>query len=317
MRFSCQVITLATLVLAACGRGGAPNVYPDAARGPAVCVPLAQDFERIFNPSRGRAWFWYVNDHSIVRGPDGRWHLFGITHREPLRPHHERQFVHASSATLTAPDWTRHEPALEADQPGGETLLWAPHVFEHEGLFYMLYCAGGEDPAAFQMKLATSSNLTTWKRHPTVLFSDGYEARDPFVMRVGGRWVLYYTATSEPDEGHHVVAYRTSEDLLTWSARKIAYRDPEVGKGAGGTESPFVVARDEGYYLFIGPRNGYVSTEVFFSHDPLHFEGPPLVELGAHAAEVVRDLDGAEYLSHAGWFQRGVYLAPLRWSCGG
>ncbi len=34
---------------------------------------------------------------------------------------------------------------------------------------------------------------------------------------------------------------------------------------------------------------------------------------GAHAAEVVRDIEGNWYVSHCGWGQGGVYLSPLYW----
>ena len=43
---------------------------------------------------------------------------------------------------------------------------------------------------------------STWARHPAnPLVVDGYEARDPMVLRVGDRWVMYYTATSAPAGG--------------------------------------------------------------------------------------------------------------------
>jgi beta-fructofuranosidase len=126
---------------------------------------------------------------------------------------------------------------------------------------------------------------------------------------------MYYTATDDPDGGHFIVAYRTSADLLSWSPRAIAYADPATGTGAGPTESPSVIAREEGYYLFIGSSEDYLATRVFYSQDPLHFTGPALTQLDVHAPEIVRDLDGKEYVSHAGFGQGGVFLAPLTWRC--
>ena len=39
----------------------------------------------------------YVNDHCVVRAPDGRWHVFGITKATPeIDPNHERWFCHGS-----------------------------------------------------------------------------------------------------------------------------------------------------------------------------------------------------------------------------
>lgn len=277
------------------------------------CLPVVGPFTHIYDPSIGEAGPWYINDHTIVRGRDQLWHLFGITHASPPSAE-EREFAHATSASLTMATWQKRPPALIADQALGETVLWAPYVLENEGMYYMFYCAGGVDEQ-FQIKLAISSDLNTWTRHPEPLFLDGAYARDPYVMRVGAKWVMYYTATSDPEWGNYVVAYRTSEDLVHWSKRRFAYVDPLEGMATGNTESPYVVSRPEGYYLFIGPRGDYTRSEVFFSSDPYSFDQAPLLAIEAHAAEIIRDLDGSEQVSRAGWWAMGVDVAPLRWNC--
>jgi len=299
----------------------AATVDAGAAEDPRAlpCEPVSGSLARIYDPSAAELWPVYINDHTFVRGPDDQWHLFGITGVEPgaLVPKAEHDFAHASSASLTSPMWTKLANALSVDPTLGETVLWAPHVIEHESRYWMFYCGGGSDDASYQMRLATSSDLVTWVRHPSPLFADGFEARDPFVLRVGAQWVMYYTATDDPDGGHFSVAYRTSTDLLSWSPRAIAYTDATTGTGAGPTESPFVIARDEGYYLFIGSSEDYLATRVFHSLDALHFSGPAITQLDVHAPEIVKDLDGKEYISHAGWGQGGVFLAPLTWRCAG
>ncbi len=147
------------------------------------------------------------------------------------------------------------------------------------------------------------------------------------VLRLGDRWVMYYTATSEPDGGHHVVVATESDDLLRWEGRRIVYQDEMCGDMAGPTESPFVLARDDGYFLLIGPDwagitaslaagrfdpSVYRTTRVIASADPLHFDIADLVgTIPAHASEVVVDTDGSTWVSHCGWGQGGVYLAPL------
>jgi hypothetical protein len=282
-----------------------PCDYPEEA--------ISGKFTKIYDPSIGESGPWYINDHTFVRGDDGTWHVFGITHAEPANPLDENTFAHATSPTLMGP-WTKHPPALVADPAYGETLLWAPYVLHEGGTFYMFYCAGGADHEHYQIELATSVDLTTWTRDPKPLFIDGFDARDPMVLRVGNQWVLYYTATSDPAGGHHVVAYRTSTDLHHWSARSIAFSDPSQGTGAGPTESPFVVARANDYYLFIGPREDYADTVVFHSKDPFHFDpNDQLDHFASHAAEIVEDVDGKYYISGAGWGAGGVFLAPLEW----
>lgn len=298
----------------------APDVPPEMDRG-IVARPVdvgadlvrAGEFVTVYDPSVGEAQQWYINDHTVFQGPDGTWHMIGITHAEPADPLDERHLAHATAPALHGP-WTKQPFALSFDPFYGESHLWAPHVIEVDGVFHMFYCGGGADNAAYTINLATSTDLVTWERHPAgPLFRDGYDARDPMVVRVGGQWVMYYTATSDPAGGNHTVMYRTSDDLVAWSDRRTAFTDPDVGTWGGGTESPFVVERDGWWYLFIGPRAAYVGTDVFRSRDPFDFHDAELVgHIPAHAAEVIQDGDGW-FVTSAGWGEGGLHLAPLHW----
>jgi beta-fructofuranosidase len=273
----------------------------------------AGDFRLVYDPSKGRDRPWYINDHCVIRDRNGDWHLFGITHPEPADPDQEFEFAHAIAPTLAGP-WTTQPPALGVDPGYGETHLWAPYIVTHDGLYHMFYAGGGPDHTRAEINVATSSDLFHWTRSPDgPLFRDGYDARDPQLIRLGHRWIMYYTATSTPSGGNHIVAYRTSEDLRHWSPRRVAFRDPSRGTIAGPTESPTVVVHDGWWYLFIGPRPEYVGTDVFRSADPLHFRVEDKVgHIPAHAAEVVHD--GAQWwVTRAGWGQGGVSIAPLHW----
>lgn len=291
-----------------------PDPGPSAPTvAPATILVRAGEFTLVYDPSVGESEPWYINDHTVVRGPDGTWHLIGITHAEPADPLDEKDLAHATAPAVTGP-WTKQPYALSADPSHGETHLWAPHVIEVDGLFWMFYCGGGADGTRYQLSAATSPDLREWTRLPQPLFHDGYDARDPFVIRIAGQWVMYYTATSNPAGGNHTVMCRTSDDLVTWSERRTVYTDAEVGTWGGGTESPFLVERGGWWYLFIGPRGAYVGTDVFRSRDPFDFEAAELVgHIDSHAAEVVRDGDDW-YVTAAGWQQGGLHLAPLIWS---
>ncbi|MCX2182876.1 family 43 glycosylhydrolase [Streptomyces sp. SKN60] len=257
----------------------------------------------------------YLNDHTLVRAGD-RWHLFGITGdtappgRAPDSAA-ETAFAHASAPTPYGP-WTSHPDALTVDPAyHGEEHLWAPHVIEAGGTYWMFYAAGGRTGAA--INLATSTDLFTWTRVPTGPLFRGTAARDPMVLRVGTEWVMYYTELSAPD-GRHLVCHRRSTDLRHWSAPGTAFADATTAAdGVSVTESPFVVARDGWHYLFLGPRGGYEGTDVLASRDPLRFTLDGYAgHVPGHAVEVVAD--GAEtHASAAGWFEHGLHLAPLRW----
>ena len=303
-----------------------------AASSAGVRPVVAGDYLHLLGPDVDEVP-WYVNDHTFFRDHAGLWHVVGITHDEPLAPFDEVELLHATAPNLLGP-WTRHAPALVADPAHGEVHLWAPHVIEHDGRFRMFYCAGGEAKERYRIHLATSDDGWTWTRHPgNPVVVDGFEARDPMVCRIDGRWVMYYTATSEPTGGHHVVAAATSDDLVHWHDRREVFRDASVGTGGGPTESPFVVNVDGTWLLFIGPDHDglvrsfehdgsydityYRRTRVLASDDPFRFDvdGEAAV-IESHAAELVVDVDGSWWVSHCGWGQGGLYLAPLRWEHG-
>lgn len=276
------------------------------------------EFIKIYDPSVGENAPWYINDHCFIRGRDGVWHMYGITHVEPLGPMDEHNFSHAVAGSMTQRPWQKLPFALTVDPTWNEVHLWAPHVIEHDGLYYMYYCAGDLDNSKYKIHLATSEDLIHWQRHPkNPMIVDGYDARDPYILRVGQEWAMYYTATSEPKGGNHIVACQTSRDLLTWGNRRVVFTDPAKGTWGGPTESPTVIRRGKTYYLFIGPRDTYRGTCVYKSQDPFHWDIKDLAgQINAHAAEVIRDSRGQWYVSHCGWGQGGVYLAPLYWNDG-
>jgi hypothetical protein len=276
-------------------------------------VVAAGDFENVYDPSDGEEEPWYYNDHTLVRDRDtGQWHVFAITHAEPADPLDERSFGHATADSLLGP-WKKQAPALTADPSHGEHHIWAPYVLFHGGRYYMFYAGGTQDHTGYQIQLATSTDLYHWRRSDAdPLFVDGFDARDPMVRRVGDRWVMYYTATSTPSGGHHIVAYRTSDDLLHWSRRHVAFTHSSSGTFGGPTESPFVVHHGAGYYLFVCCESGYRDTRVYRSDDPYHFSPENQVgKIDAHAAEVVKDDNGRWWVTSAGWGQGGLSIAPL------
>ncbi|MEV8627264.1 family 43 glycosylhydrolase [Streptomyces sp. NPDC051079] len=274
----------------------------------------AGPFTPVYDPSTpGRRR--YLNDHTLIEA-DGRWHVFGIV-GDSAAPGHspdsaaETAFAHASAPGPYGP-WTGHADALTL-APGyhGEEHLWAPHVIEADGTYWMFYAAGGKDGAA--INLATSPDLSTWTRLPSGPLFRGRAARDPMVTRIGGRWVMYYTEVSATD-GRHLVCHRRSDDLVHWSEPAVAYADETTeSTGVSVTESPFVLEQDGWYYLFIGPRVGYDGTDVLASPDPFRFTLDGYAgHVPGHAVEVVTD--GTDrYASAAGWFADGLSLAPLQW----
>ena len=179
----------------------------------------------------------------------------------------------------------------------------------------MFWCAGNtSDHTKYQIVMAKSDDLYVWKRcdeaNPIVV--DGFDARDPMVIRIGETFYLYYTCCKRPEGGHYQVACVESRDLFHWSDKRVVFEDTAAGTFGGPCESPFIVPVPEGYLLFIGPRSSYSDTAVFLSSDPFSFKlTDEIARIPSHAAEIVRDCDGQYYITRCGWGQGGLYLAPL------
>jgi len=311
-------LAVAVMAASAVGTAQAEPGTAQAESGTAAELPAvsAGAFFRVYDPSVGETRPWYYNDHTMVRDVvTGTWHVYAITHAEPANPLDEKSFGHATAPSPTGP-WTKRPFALTADPALGESHIWAPHVVHDNGVYHMFYAAGTPNHAAYRMHLATSTDLNNWTRSPSnPLFTDGFDARDPMVTKIGTQWVMYYTANRTPTGGNHQVAYRTSPDLVRWSGKQVAFEHPAAGTSGGPTESPFVVFRGGWWYLFVCCDPGYKDTRVYRSRDPLRFSVNDLAgRIDSHAAEVVTEPSGATWVTSAGWGQGGLHLAPLRWT---
>ncbi|MBE6766465.1 MAG: glycosyl hydrolase family 32 [Ruminococcaceae bacterium] len=276
---------------------------------------FADDFFKIYDPSEGEDKVWYINDHTIIKASDG-WHLFGITHEEPAKPLEEILCGHAVTDNLLSVPFSKAAVPFSAEREQGELHFWAPHIIKYNDLYYMFYCAGSlEGHDKYRIHLATSKNLKDWTRHKdNPLLIDGFDARDPMILRVGDEWVMYYTCNSTPQGGNYCVACVTSRDLVHWGEKKVVFTSHLSGTFAGPCESPFVEKVGDWYFLFIGPYGGYgasyCDTAVYASRDPFAFSGDPVGRIPSHASEVVK-IEDNYYITHCGWGQGGVFLAPL------
>ncbi|MHC4799871.1 MAG: glycoside hydrolase family protein, partial [Planctomycetota bacterium] len=180
--------------------------------------------------------FKFVKDFSVIKGPDHRWHVFSITgdffgNHDWLPDGQERTFSHASSTNLR--DWTIHRPVISISNktyPDGrgrfkDRNVWAPHVIEHKGQYWMFYTSVNEQVSQ-SISLATSRDLfewVEWENNPVFTLEDvawakwdrGHWAncRDPVVLDDGGEFYLYVTASVEPPGETGAVVVARSDDL--------------------------------------------------------------------------------------------------------
>ena len=258
----------------------------------------------LFTPARSGV---YVNDHCVVRAPDGRWHVVGITKASAdIDPQQERWFCHGSGPSLAAGGFEEHHRVCDFG-----TRAWAPSVAFDGERWVMLY-----GPDRLRAAVCDDARLDHWREAPCSLDGAPLEA----VLRVGmifplddDSWLLFATG-KRGREG--AVSVCVSENLLDWRFVRFALRtSPALRKQPSwaATESPFVFVHDGSYWLSItwtnsfgGPAE-YHETLLFRSDNPFDFgvledEAAVAARLHAHAPEYLRDPDtGQWYVTSAGW----------------
>lgn len=256
---------------------------------------------------------WIPNDHTIVKGCDGYWHMYGITHPcTPIDAIHEgnNQSSHVVSSSPNFKDsyfeggWVDKPKVLKRHRTNH-----SPNMIEKDGVYYMIY--GNKN-----MLLATSTDLYNWKKEG-VVFQDTthFDPRDPHLVEVDGTYYISYCASN-------VVVMRSSKDLRNWSEPKVIL-NPDYDP-----ESPSIVEHNGKFYLFVcvwRPENNpkikviddaYTSQTLVYVADNIGDIYDPkaaVAELKAHAPEIFQDEDGDWYISSAQYPVRGVSIDRLRW----
>ena len=258
---------------------------------------------------------WQPNDHCFVKGPDKRWHAFGITHpaSNTGESRHQGEFVsfHAVSNSETFRKsfkdhcWIDKAKVLSPVQrPGEIEANHAPVVIKDGNLYKMIY-----GPTPFRM--ASSADLYNWVAEGPIGTTNAF-GRDPNLLIWKNTYYLVFCAGN-------AIKVTTSKNLKDWT-NPIEIFKPEIK--TFDCESPTLLNYKGIFYLFwcLWDRadkngNGYGNrTFVYCSDNLLDFHNKPLLtELCAHAPEIFQDEKKNWYISSAQYPERGVSVAKLAW----
>lgn len=258
-------------------------------------------------------------DFAIVKR-GALYHIF-YTRTNTLDPYgaSELSFGHATSYDLYA--WTQQDTVLPVEPGRWDNLhVWAPHVVQSEGVWYMLYTGVTQNPGGMQyhqrIGLATSTDLFTWNRLDQPVFdcseapwvycdttvAAGGNLRDPFVMPdpAGPGWLLYYSTVPASDVNRYVVGVASSSgDLSQWSDLQPLWVTYHATTGYELAESPHLFRHGSLWYLVI-TTNGAQPLGWATGPDPLgapatwNWRGPLATSVGLDtrfwfASETLRD----------------------------
>lgn len=281
--------------------------------------------------------FKYLKDFTIIQDHQGLWHVFSITGdligtNDWTEDGQERTFSHSTSPDLI--HWTHHLPVLSINYetyPDGngyyeDRNIWAPHVIEHEGRYYMFYTSINSHVSQ-SISLATSSDLFHWEQHPDnpVFTLEGVEwadwgrdrwanLRDPMVIRDGDTFYMYATASEKGSPPPGVIAIAESRDLIHWE-------DPIAVLPQAGAPESVQVWKDGGYYYLTAGATTARSKHPKNGWERIPFERPaistmePYVGTSNGFADEIQPLGNGEFLwatlTWRSWGNSIYFLKPL------
>jgi beta-fructofuranosidase len=259
---------------------------------------------------------WQPNDHSFIKGPDNRWHLFGITRPNDVKSDgcHEGEELcfHAVAPVGTLEQAFRPQAWIDQPKLGVSDCGWAPVVVKIGDTYSII---------GSHMGRAESKDLYKWEDKGRLAAKGGN--RDPNIMLWNGAYHLVRCDNA-------VVSLAISTDFVHWSEPQEIFK---ARQASWNCESPTLLHHEGTFYLFWclydsagfgaddpalyaghNPATYTYRTYVYASETPTDFHGrAPLAELKAHAPEIVQDEQGNWFISSADYPQRGVNLARLIW----
>ena len=282
---------------------------------------IESDWHLLYRPEKTGN---YINDHTILKGYDNKWHLIGITnHQNEPNSDYERYFSYGSGNKLSL------------DKPFDEiknvcnlgVRAWAPCVIKHRHKYYMYY---GPSPTRF----AVSPDLGHWMENKIEMIGVPIDSchRDHMVFKLNeNTWIMYVSGIDMNNLA--VISVLVSNDLIHWRFVQYALRtsvDSPYKCTWGQLESPYLIYYKGWYYLSVTYTNSavenYHNTLIFRSLNPYDFgvysgKNEVVVQkLFAHAPEYIYDEDSDNwYITTCGWrgknipHEGGVSIAKLKW----
>ena len=262
---------------------------------------------------------WQPNDHTFIKGPDNRWHCFGITRPNDVKDDgvHEGEGLcfHAVApigelARALRPKSWMDRPKLSISGCG-----WAPYAIKVGSAYSLISSTKSQ---------AESTDLYTWKDKGKLSIKAGN--RDPNIMYWNGTYYLVMC-------NNRSVTLVTSRDFVNWTEPVDIFTAPEA---SWNCESPTLMRYNDTFYLFWclwdsagsgaelpalydghDPSTYDYRTYVYTSQTPTNFHNrSPVAELAVHAPEIIRGEKGEYFISSADYPQRGINLARLVWKSG-
>lgn len=148
----------------------------------------------------------------------------------------------------------QHKPEWLSDAVPGVDNLWAPELYEHDGIWYLYYAASTFGSNRSVIALATNTTLDPedsayeWVDHGEVISSEGtdFNAIDAGIVEDddGNPWMSFGSFSS----GLKIVPLEWPSGLRADDSEPIAIADRALVENA--IEAPYILRHDGQFYLF-------------------------------------------------------------------
>jgi hypothetical protein len=201
----------------------------------------------------------------------------------------------ARSKDLT--HWENLGTALPQRTAEDASMVWAPHVVQSKGVYYMFYTgvttpvsgqwcqhilvassATPDDPASWkrcsEAQFVVNGKAQNWFRpsHPGSVWTTNAwaDCRDPMVLEKDGTWHLFYTGR---DQGHGICGVATAPAVLgPWTDRGAVLHvpDPTIPESCYVLQAP-----DSSFVMTFNHAGGGSSSNIARSRSLLPLNGQP------------------------------------------
>jgi hypothetical protein len=204
-----------------------------------------------------------VKDHTLVQAPDDSLHLFYIKANDTL-PESQRAKALGHAVSTDLAHWSfRPDVIRVVPNTWEESFVWAPHIVQEDGLYFMFY-TGVNRHYAQAIGVAASFDLYHWIKYlenPVYTPSTSWASwnsstwsncRDPFVFQDAGTWYMLTTAWTNTSKG--ALSLASSVDLVHWTDRGplLVHPGPQAWHVL---ESSNLIHYGGSYHLFTTEQN--------------------------------------------------------------
>lgn len=264
---------------------------------------------------------WFINDHCFIKDKNNVLHFIGINNPYPANQYDletlysYHPYLGHSTTTDPMDGWNQQEFAL--DESMGTEYLGAPYIIWVDEFQKYVMLFESKIDGTRSLEIAFSNDLFIWERqNKSILTELGWTKRDPCIIEDGEKYLIYLC---NPHKDGSSVSVSETTDFKTFENTRICLSIKD-GIHWGGIESPFVLKRNNLYYLFFTyAHRRYTETIVCVSDKNDEFSMENVVTtLFGHASEIF-SYNSVEYISSCGpedmhtLNTQGLYLARLSW----